>query len=719
MDENHVQNNDGNNRTLHDVKPSEMFEHALSCFESYFSNNGGYPPNDFVNIYASERKLKQEESINFITDIIQGVGRYRDFIDIILKVFSQTNFKKEKSFTASMKEDGFTILLSKEEQDIFSLVAYLIFFKLGNGITVKQLGKLISRSLTPTKLARFLAFVCDESNIKNFFVEHWLKLFEETWIGNTIKQVSCNRSEIKALIDKFEGKVYVEPKESTKPKPFTLTQPKEKPLPEVEVIEHTFKSKPIPETTYKPENETVTKALEEYKESKKKIPILDEKVKEKNKNLALKKLEEAAKLKIPSMTKREKKFEVEEKASPKIKIKDIEEVRKILDRPASVKFTAAAILREDAIYKKKQEKEVEILKKYESELRDASEFVNWQENMKERDFKLRQEEIEKKKREAMISDINAKIVRDKHVEKNTKLAVEHRQKSREEIKVVKEKKLKEVKQLEYKNKQQSKEIQKKLQTVKTELTDQKKKTATEIKQQREINEKLVQQQLLEEQRKKEDLIRQIKAIVNVPKKHISIFDPTSTSDVGLLTEMSYVELQARLDFLKQEQEREKEEKKVEIIEKKKDKEKQIMDKLQNLRKFRSLAKKERETKKASKQQQEEEKAKQTEILRKESILSLNEKLEKKKELKLKDQQKRMELENNRKQNNAKLEREKEDIEKKHWENQEKGAERSVLERIELSKRASPVRVRANRKEKPIPSTLNTNKAVDIVNDAKD
>ena len=43
-----------------------------------------------------------------------------------------------------------------------------------------------------------------------------------------------------------------------------------------------------------------------------------------------------------------------------------------------MKLNAATVLREDALFKKKQEKEAAIIKAYESDLRDASEYLRWQ-----------------------------------------------------------------------------------------------------------------------------------------------------------------------------------------------------------------------------------------------------------------------------------------------------------------------------------------------------
>jgi hypothetical protein len=63
-----------------------------------------------------------------------------------------------------------------------------------------------------------------------------------------------------------------------------------------------------------------------------------------------------------------------------------------------------------------------------------------------------------------------------------------------------------------------------------------------------------------EQRKREELIRQIRELERIPIVRTKGFDPTETSGVGLLEEMSIVELRERLEFNKLKQKQEEEQK---------------------------------------------------------------------------------------------------------------------------------------------------------------
>ena len=58
-----------------------------------------------------------------------------------------------------------------------------------------------------------------------------------------------------------------------------------------------------------------------------------------------------------------------------------------------MKINTATILREDALFRAKQEQEAAKINAYEAELRDSSDFHRWQTEMRAQDQKTRLEQI--------------------------------------------------------------------------------------------------------------------------------------------------------------------------------------------------------------------------------------------------------------------------------------------------------------------------------------
>merc|ERR1711871_760140 len=86
---------------------------------------------------------------------------------------------------------------------------------------------------------------------------------------------------------------------------------------------------------------------------------------------------------------------------------------KLPKKPAQVRMTATAIMREDALYKKKQEEEKAIIQEYESNLRDASEFYEWQAEMQAKGEAFKQHQINQRRKEMAESAINAMEAKEK------------------------------------------------------------------------------------------------------------------------------------------------------------------------------------------------------------------------------------------------------------------------------------------------------------------
>ena len=111
----------------------------------------------------------------------------------------------------------------------------------------------------------------------------------------------------------------------------------------------------------------------------------------------------------------------------------MEDVKKILNTPAEVKLNAAAILREDVLYRKKQEQEAHVLRTYEKDLRDTSKFDAWRQEMDAKEEEERKLLVRKRKLEMMLTDENAKQARVKLEEENRNEVVKYKENTGKEL----------------------------------------------------------------------------------------------------------------------------------------------------------------------------------------------------------------------------------------------------------------------------------------------
>ena len=86
--------------------------------------------------------------------------------------------------------------------------------------------------------------------------------------------------------------------------------------------------------------------------------------------------------------------------------------------------------------------------------------------------------------------------------------------------------------------------------------------------------------------RQDDLIRQIRALERVPRTKVKVFDPTQSSAQGLLGEMSYSELQERLQVLKVRNGEKEHERRLEIQADKRSKEDDMRARVENILRVR-------------------------------------------------------------------------------------------------------------------------------------
>merc|ERR1719460_1836434 len=97
---------------------------------------------------------------------------------------------------------------------------------------------------------------------------------------------------------------------------------------------------------------------------------------------------------------------------------------------AEVAMNSAAILREDSLLTKKQEKEYAILKEYESDLKDCSAFYEWQFEMRKKDQLEELARIEQRKVEMKMAREDAIEAKESLLSKNKHQAAIQKEKAK-------------------------------------------------------------------------------------------------------------------------------------------------------------------------------------------------------------------------------------------------------------------------------------------------
>ena len=221
---------------------------------------------------------------------------------------------------------------------------------------------------------------------------------------------------------------------------------------------------------------------------------------------------------------------------------------------AKVRLNASTILREDNLLRKQQAKDAELLKTYEMELRDPTEYYLWQTRMEEYDKQVALDQVAARREQAKQSSENTKYAVAKELE-GKKLVANLMRKQGEQVK--EQKKLQ--KELEIMDKQEIKEKVRKVRDTAPGIAVKKvhdKKVAdgkiAKAELQKAIEEKKEEDKVI--QAIKDDKIRQLQAVNNVHRKFIKVFDPTTVAGPLFLDQMSYMEMKERQSIARSKEE---------------------------------------------------------------------------------------------------------------------------------------------------------------------
>ena len=214
--------------------------------------------------------------------------------------------------------------------------------------------------------------------------------------------------------------------------------------------------------------------------------------------------------------------------------------------PAPVRMNAAAVLREDALYKRKQALEAQLVESYEEDLRDSTEFAQWQAARRAEDEEQRLRLVEQRRVAAEQSQEEAREASAAQLRRNQHNA----QQLRAEVEVraaLKEQQTGAVVEAKQALAGRVKAVRGEPERRRQVVRGKNRAAAAQLRQQQRREEQACEEERRVEQERRNDLIRRIRALERVPAARVAgIFDPSQSAGHGLLEEMSLVELHERL-----------------------------------------------------------------------------------------------------------------------------------------------------------------------------
>ncbi|NXQ16212.1 CFA99 protein, partial [Peucedramus taeniatus] len=447
----------------------------------------------------------------------------------------------------------------------------------------------------------FLRFFFNDLYLNTWIKDEWSHFYDsvyvkENWIDPLLRWQPKVQQLIEKLTDKLSNHTTtVKTSRVTQPKEFHLTVPKPRaiPPPSPAPLPVLPKIQPVPPSIYKPPKER--KQLDEIKT--KNIQKAKDLLLEANTNqfrCATIKPEKreflyriiSAVLVLWSQISCEQYLEV---VWESVLTQHSEELTKQLQDlidTIPIKLNTAAILREGALYQRKLEEELKRVENLQQGAGDPSEFLEWQKQMRGKDLEEQLAEIECRRLQGKLSYEEAVLAHQNVIQENKKKADLLREEKAELMHLYAEKRLQEQKEMKelveqvvegHKNVKQAKA---KIQEYKQQIVQQVCEESGEL-----LRQALEEKE--EKNRKRYELIQQIRAIESTPCIRHKFVDLTETGGHGLFGEMSIVELRERLALLKEAQKAAEEEKRDQIIHEKQAKEQLILDKLDQISQFRA------------------------------------------------------------------------------------------------------------------------------------
>ncbi len=551
-----------------------------------------------VDEYLDTKSVSDESDRQFMTQTLFGIEQHEQLISKTVDLYLKHN-------STALPTDA----------PAYRVLVYWLVFRLSE-LGMKQFIRLLKSQGGPKALL-FLRFFTSKSS-EGLLVETWGAFYDEEhvrekMVGELYDIAEGAASDIAALVQQVEGggggarsdKAPI----TTKQEPFAITKPKPRTIPEPEVLNQEFKSRPVPKHDgHKKIEQQLEKERAERKATKPRPPKLSEGTQRMSRTEKMRQELEEAPL-----------AEFKSRPAP-------------VPPKATVRLNAAAILREDALYQKRIKAEAEQLKQYEAELRDSSNYDRWKKEEKAKKDAEQAELVAQRKLESAAAMDDAKEARMLELLKRQTLVAEIQEEVAAELDELERLRAVENKKLQDKARKLQAEVKEGPRQQQAALMDDKRRLVEQLKTEAEELDAEVKAQREKERAEKEDLIRQIRAVERVPKASAGKdFDPATTAGLGLMDEMSLVELRRRLQLAKEVEADEEDRKRRGIVDRREAREQELIAKAGRVKQYRQAAHHAARADRASKVSSRASTASQMEVTRLKSASMAQQKLDAKRE----------------------------------------------------------------------------------------
>uniref|UniRef100_A0A8D2DBL8 Cilia and flagella associated protein 99 n=1 Tax=Sciurus vulgaris TaxID=55149 RepID=A0A8D2DBL8_SCIVU len=515
-------------------------------------------PDQFLEAVSSSLQALSPLKQAFVVEVLSGCLEYRKLLTIVVDAF--------------YVRDGRLCLWA--DYSLFQVLCYLATFQLDElGF---QLFCSIIRSRPIHKTCKFLRFFFNPLNLGSWIKDEWSLVYETTHVKeNWIDPLMRWQPEVLELVDQLEGvsasqtTVSKTKAKVTEPKEFNLTMPRPRAIPAPEPVPTMAQPRQVPRSTF-----------QEPKE-KQHLQMIKRHNRLKAEELLLRANIEELRCAMPRTHGEPLEQDSKKKQGPPARIRKTPRLTFYRPDHIPVKLNTAAILREGALYQRQVEKELQRVDKLVDGAGDFSEFLEWQKKMQAKDREEQLAAGECRRLQGKLSHEEAILARQTLVQENKQKADRKKEETAELMLQCAQRRLKEARSMKELVEQVT-EAQKNVKVAQMKLMKGRRQIVQEVMEEsREMLQRNAEA-AREEQRRRCELISQLRALETQPTRKGKLVDLTQIPGYGVEGEMSVVELRERLALLRETQQREEEEKRDQIIQGKRAKSQELLNTVERL-----------------------------------------------------------------------------------------------------------------------------------------